>query len=98
MEFELYTPGTRVIYTGDTKSYSPIAKGERGTIAMVIKSMWGKCEDKYIYDLGVDWDEPSEKKHSCNGAARENHGWWVFNGDVAFEPKKEPKKKRRKDL
>ena len=96
MKFNLYTPGTRVIYTGDTKSYSPMAKGERGTVVMVLRGEWGRYEDAYTYELGVDWDEPSENKHDCEGAARDNHGWWVFNGDVIFEPKKEPKKKRGK--
>ena len=55
MKFNLYTPGTRVIYIGDTKSYIPMAKGDGGTIVMVI----GYEDD--TYELGVDWDEPSEK-------------------------------------
>lgn len=92
MEFNLYTPGTRVIYTGDTKQYAPIVKGEKGTIVAVVERAYN-CKPEYAYDLGVDWDKASFRKHDCSGAARQDHGWWVVNGDVTFEPKKEIKKK-----
>ncbi len=96
MKFNLYTFGTRVIYTGGTKQYAPIVKGEKGTIVRVEERAYD-CKEGYTYDLGVDWDEASTKKHNCSGAARSGHGWWVFDGDVMLEPKKEPKKKRRKN-
>lgn len=98
MKFDLYTPGTRVIYTrGLGIGSAPIAKGEGGTIKAMIERE-GELNNEYAYDLGVDWDEPSEDKHDCGGLTRPKHGWWVYNGDVTFELKKEPKKKRRKDL
>ena len=96
MEFNLYTPGTRVIYIGDPRGFTPLAKGDKGTIVTVEKGAWGRS-DGCTYDLGIDWDKASNCKHDCSGAARPDHGWWVYEKDVTFEPKKEPKKKRRKD-
>ena len=71
----MFEVGNRVIAT---KSYGKVRIGDTGTYAH---------REEYEPIHGVVWDEPSPRKHDCQGHSKNKHGWYVPNGYISlFSP------------